>query len=191
MTPALKLATLIPESEAPESTDHKVSPFVGSRTPSERLHLADAPALAPFHSDSGFDARRDVQSPHTDKNAYLRENHHTLSGWAIPRLFAFAGGAWLAAAVAVVALALPFVLSNAAPDEEVRPRAACFSSLQKKQGNTGDHSHAVSERPKRESGRPAARGGGAIGRRSCMRGWRCKLPVAENEGPLFRACSLQ
>src|SRR5215831_20243974 len=60
----------------PPSAIHKVSPFVGSRTPSERLHLADAPALAPFHSDSGFDARRDVQSPHTDKNAYLRENHH-------------------------------------------------------------------------------------------------------------------
>ena len=92
--------------------------------PSERLHLADAPALAPFHSDSGFDARRDVQSPHTDKNAYLRENHHTLSGWAIPRLFGFAGGAWLAAAVAVVALALPFVLSNAAPAEEQSPAGA-------------------------------------------------------------------
>jgi hypothetical protein len=51
----------------------------------------------------------------TCKNAYLRENHHTLSGWVIPRFFAFAGGAWLVAAVVVVALALPFVLSNAAP----------------------------------------------------------------------------
>ena len=29
----------------------------------------------------------------TCKNAYLRENHHTLSGWVIPRFFAFAGGA--------------------------------------------------------------------------------------------------
>jgi hypothetical protein len=60
----------------------------------------------------------------TCKNAYLRENHHTLSGWAIPRLFGFAGGAWLAAAVAVVALALPFVLSNAAPAEEQSPAGA-------------------------------------------------------------------
>jgi hypothetical protein len=39
-----------------------------------------------------------------------------------------------------------------------RPRAAGLSYLQKKQGNTGDHSHAVSERPKRESVRVAARG---------------------------------
>jgi hypothetical protein len=29
----------------------------------------------------------------TCKNADLRENHHTLSGWVIPRFFAFAGGA--------------------------------------------------------------------------------------------------
>ena len=41
-----------------------------------------------------------------------------------PRFFAFAGGAWLAAAVAVVALALPFVLSNAAPAEEQSPAGA-------------------------------------------------------------------
>jgi hypothetical protein len=27
----------------------------------------------------------------TCKNAYLRENHHALSGWVIPRFFAFAG----------------------------------------------------------------------------------------------------
>jgi hypothetical protein len=53
----------------------------------------------------------------TCKNAYLGENHHMLSGWVIP-FFAFAGGAWLAAAVAVVVLALPFVLSTAAPAEE-------------------------------------------------------------------------
>jgi len=66
VTPALKLATLIPESEAPESTDHKVSPFVGSRTPSERLQLADAPVLDRFNSDSGFGVRRRVQSPHTN-----------------------------------------------------------------------------------------------------------------------------
>jgi hypothetical protein len=30
------------------------------------------------------------------KNAYLRENHHTLSGWIIPRFFTFAGGAFWA-----------------------------------------------------------------------------------------------
>src|SRR6266481_8427073 len=29
----------------------------------------------------------------TCKNAYLRENHHTLSGWVIPRFLAFAGDA--------------------------------------------------------------------------------------------------
>jgi hypothetical protein len=57
----------------------------------------------------------------TCKNAHLRENHHALSGWVIPRFFAFAGVACLAAAVAVVALALPFVLSNAAPAEERSP----------------------------------------------------------------------
>ena len=38
--------------------------------PSERLHLADAPALAPFHSDLGFDGRRDVQSLDTDQAAF-------------------------------------------------------------------------------------------------------------------------
>jgi hypothetical protein len=59
----------------------------------------------------------------TCKNAYLRENHHTLSGWVI-LFFAFAGGAWLAAAVVVVALALPFILSNAAPAEEQSPAGA-------------------------------------------------------------------
>ena len=66
MSHALKLATLIPGTEAPGSKDRKLPPFVGSRTPSERLHLADAPALAPFHSDSGFGVRRRVQSPDTD-----------------------------------------------------------------------------------------------------------------------------
>jgi hypothetical protein len=69
----------------------------------------------------------------TCKNAYLRENHHTLSGWVIPRFFAFAGGAWLAAAVAVVALALPFVLSNAAPAEEQSPAGASLD-FDKKDG---------------------------------------------------------
>ena len=38
-----------------------------STTPSGPLPLAEAPALAPFHSDSGFDRRRDVQSPNNDQ----------------------------------------------------------------------------------------------------------------------------
>jgi DNA-binding winged helix-turn-helix (wHTH) protein len=66
MRQALKLATLIPGTEAPGSKDRKVPPFVGSRTPFGRLQLADAPVLAPFHSDSGLDRTRDVQSPHTE-----------------------------------------------------------------------------------------------------------------------------
>jgi hypothetical protein len=36
------------------------------------------------------------------KNAYLRENHHTQSGWVIPRFFTFAGGACLAAVVFIL-----------------------------------------------------------------------------------------
>jgi hypothetical protein len=38
-----------------------------STTPSGPLPLAEAPALALFHSDSGFDGRRDVQSSDTDE----------------------------------------------------------------------------------------------------------------------------
>jgi hypothetical protein len=52
------------------------------------------------------------------KNAYLRENHHTLSGWVIPRFFTFAGGACLAAVVAVAVLTLLLASANAAPGEE-------------------------------------------------------------------------
>jgi DNA-binding winged helix-turn-helix (wHTH) protein len=66
MRQALKLATLIPETEAPGSKDRKVPPFVGSRTPFGRLQLADAPVLDRFNSDSGFGVRRRVQSPDTD-----------------------------------------------------------------------------------------------------------------------------
>jgi DNA-binding winged helix-turn-helix (wHTH) protein len=67
MSHALKLATLIPETEAPpRSKDRKVHPFVGSRTPSERLQLADAPVLDRFNPDPGFGVRGRVQSPHTD-----------------------------------------------------------------------------------------------------------------------------
>jgi hypothetical protein len=53
----------------------------------------------------------------TCKNAYLCENHHTLSGWVIPRFFTFASGACLAAAVAVAVLTLLLASANAAPDE--------------------------------------------------------------------------
>jgi DNA-binding winged helix-turn-helix (wHTH) protein len=68
MSHALKLATLIPETEAPpRSKDRKVHPFVGSRTPSERLQLADAPVLERFNPDPGFGVRGRVQSPHTDQ----------------------------------------------------------------------------------------------------------------------------
>jgi hypothetical protein len=52
------------------------------------------------------------------KNAYLRENHHTQSAWVIPRFFTFAGGACLAAAVAVAMLTLLLASANAAPSEE-------------------------------------------------------------------------
>jgi DNA-binding winged helix-turn-helix (wHTH) protein len=73
MSQALKLATLIPGTEAPGSKDRKVSPFVGSRTPSGRLQLADAPVLDRFNSDSGFGVRRRVQSPDTDPLATTSE----------------------------------------------------------------------------------------------------------------------
>jgi DNA-binding winged helix-turn-helix (wHTH) protein len=66
MSHALKLATLIPETESPRSKDRKVPPFVGSRAPFGRLQLADAPRLDRFDSDSGLGVRRPVQSPHAD-----------------------------------------------------------------------------------------------------------------------------
>jgi DNA-binding winged helix-turn-helix (wHTH) protein len=67
MSHALKLATLIAETEAPGAKGPEVPPFVRSTMPSERFHLADAPTLAPFHSDSGFDGRREVQSLDTEQ----------------------------------------------------------------------------------------------------------------------------
>ena len=66
MSHALKLATLVPGTEAAESKGREVRPFVGSTTPFERLQLADAPVLDRFNSDSGFGVRRRVQSPDTD-----------------------------------------------------------------------------------------------------------------------------
>jgi DNA-binding winged helix-turn-helix (wHTH) protein len=65
MRHALKLATFIPGTEAPESKGREVRPFVGSTTPSERLQLVEAPALERFNPDPGFGVRDRVQSPHT------------------------------------------------------------------------------------------------------------------------------
>jgi DNA-binding winged helix-turn-helix (wHTH) protein len=65
MSHALKLATLIAETEAPGSKDRNVPPFVGSTTPSERLQLAEAPVLERSNPDPGFGVRGRVQSPHT------------------------------------------------------------------------------------------------------------------------------
>jgi DNA-binding winged helix-turn-helix (wHTH) protein len=67
MSHALKLATLIAVTEAPGSKGPEVPPFVRSRMPSERLHLADAPVLERFNPDPGFGVRGRVQSPHTDQ----------------------------------------------------------------------------------------------------------------------------
>jgi DNA-binding winged helix-turn-helix (wHTH) protein len=47
-----------------------IKPASESTTPSGRFPLAEAPALAPFHSDSGFDRRRDVQSPNTNQRLF-------------------------------------------------------------------------------------------------------------------------
>src|SRR5205823_14810511 len=66
MSHALKLATLIPETESPGSKDRKVPPFVGSRTPFGRPQLADAPVLERFNPGPGSGVRGRVQSPHTD-----------------------------------------------------------------------------------------------------------------------------
>ena len=67
------------------------------------------------------------------KNAHRRENHHTQSGWVIPRFFTFAGGACLAAAVAVAMLTLLLASANAAPGEE-RPVADSSLEFNKEDG---------------------------------------------------------
>ena len=67
------------------------------------------------------------------KNAHRRENHHTQSGWVIPRFFTFAGGACLAAAVAVAMLTLLLASANAAPSEE-RPVAGSSLKFNKEDG---------------------------------------------------------
>ena len=66
------------------------------------------------------------------KNAYLRENDRTPSGWLIPRFF-FTGGACLAAAVAVAVLALLVASANAAPGEE-QPAAGVSLEFNKEDG---------------------------------------------------------
>jgi len=69
----------------------------------------------------------------TCKNAYLRENDRTLSGWIIPR-FLFAGGACLAAALAVSVLTLLLLASaNAAPSEG-QPAAGVSLEFNKEDG---------------------------------------------------------
>ena len=67
------------------------------------------------------------------KNAHRRENHHTQSGWVIPRFFTFAGGACLAAALAVATLTLLLASANAAPGEE-RPVAGSSLKFNKEDG---------------------------------------------------------
>ena len=67
------------------------------------------------------------------KNAHRRQNHHIQSGWVIPRFFTFAGGACLAAAVAVAMLTLLLASANAAPGEE-RPVAGSSLEFNKEDG---------------------------------------------------------
>src|SRR5215813_8405075 len=67
------------------------------------------------------------------KNAHRRGNHHTQSGWVIPRFFTFAGGACLAAAVAVAMLTLLLASANAAPGEE-RPVAGSLLEFNNEDG---------------------------------------------------------
>src|SRR5262245_15497399 len=69
----------------------------------------------------------------TCKDAYLRENQRTLSGWVMPRCF-FAGGACLATAVAVSVLTLLLLASaNAAPSEG-QPAAGVSLEFNKEDG---------------------------------------------------------
>jgi hypothetical protein len=69
----------------------------------------------------------------TCKNAYLRENHHTLSRWVIPRLFALAYGACLAAAVAVAVVTLLLAPANAMRGVE-QPAAGASFEFNKEDG---------------------------------------------------------
>jgi DNA-binding winged helix-turn-helix (wHTH) protein len=53
-----------------------IMPASGSTTPSGRLPLAEAPALAPFHSDSAFEERRDVHTSDTDQPLFKKGSNH-------------------------------------------------------------------------------------------------------------------
>ena len=76
----------------------------------------------------------------TCKNAYLRENHHTLSGWVSPRSFTFTRGACLAAAVAVAVLALLLAPANAVPGAQ---QPAAGASLEFNLGELQDTPPAI------------------------------------------------
>jgi hypothetical protein len=91
----------------------------------------------------------------TCKNAYLRENHRTLSGWVIPQFF-FAGGACLAAAVAVVVLTLLLASANAAPGEE-RPVAGASLEFNKEERHA---LHRLVRTDRGRNGGRSARGAG-------------------------------
>ena len=67
------------------------------------------------------------------KNAHRRENHHTQSDWVIPRFF-FAGGACLAAALAVSVLTLLLLASANAATGEEQPAAGVSLEFNKEDG---------------------------------------------------------
>ena len=74
----------------------------------------------------------------TCKNAYFRENDRTLSGWIIPR-FLFAGGACLAAALAVSVLTLLLLASaNAAPSEGQPAAGVSLEFNKEERAKSGD-----------------------------------------------------
>src|SRR6516225_10146313 len=74
----------------------------------------------------------------TCKNAYLRENDRTLSGWIIPR-FLFAGGACLATALALSVLTLLLLASaNAAPSEGQPAAGVSLEFNKEERAKSGD-----------------------------------------------------
>ena len=85
------------------------------------------------------------------KNAHRRENHHTQSGWVIPRFFTFAGGACLAAVAAVAVLTLLLASANAAPGKE-----ASIQRVGRVQQGTSTRLEVRSRRATASSGPPTA-----------------------------------